>query len=89
MMKVFQHAAALAESCHTSPPIDDLKALMYNVLTKNNFTFMDDHYLQTLGLAWEPGWLLPMHAYSCLDLNNRSDFGLCSLSSVDMVALHR
>ena len=31
---------ALAESGHTSPPIDDLKALMYDVLTKNNFTFM-------------------------------------------------
>ena len=42
---------ALAESNHTSPPIDDLKALMYHVLTKNNFTFMDDHYLQIFGTS--------------------------------------
>ena len=26
---------------------------------------------RSLGLAWEPEWLLPMHAYSCLDLNSR------------------
>ena len=42
---------ALAESGHISPPIDDLKALMYHVLTKNNFTFMDDHYLQIFGTS--------------------------------------
>ena len=52
MMKVFRHATKhLAESGHTSPPIDDLKALMYEVLTKNNFTFMDDHYLQIFGTS--------------------------------------
>ena len=44
---------ALAERGHTSPPIDDLKALMYDVLTKNNFTFMDDHYLQIFVTSME------------------------------------
>ena len=64
---------ALAESNHTSPPIDDLKALMYHVLTKNNFTFMDNGYLQIFGnsMGWVLGWLLHLHAFSCLDLNNR------------------
>ena len=42
---------ALARSGHTSPPIDDLKTLMNHVLTKNNFTFMGDHYLQVFGTA--------------------------------------
>ena len=42
---------ALAESNHTSPPTDDLIALLYYVLTKNNFTFMDDHYLQIFGTS--------------------------------------
>ena len=30
---------------------DDLKALMCDVLSKNNFTFMDSHYLQILGTS--------------------------------------
>jgi hypothetical protein len=42
---------ALTNSGHTSPPIDDLKALMNHVLTKNNFTFMGDHYLQIFGTS--------------------------------------
>ncbi|XP_072042799.1 uncharacterized protein [Amphiura filiformis] len=42
---------ALSRSGHTSPPIDDLKALMNHVLTKNNFTFMGDHYLQVFGTS--------------------------------------
>ena len=37
---------ALAESGHTSPPITDIVTLMNHVLTKNNFTFLDKHYLQ-------------------------------------------
>ena len=54
---------ALAESGHTSPPIDDLKALMYDVLTKNNFTFMDDHYLQIFGTSMRTR-MAP--SYACL-----------------------
>ncbi len=42
---------ALAKSGHTSPPIYDLKTLMNHVLTKNNFTFMGDHYLQVFDTA--------------------------------------
>ncbi|XP_072026492.1 uncharacterized protein [Amphiura filiformis] len=42
---------ALSRSGHTSPPIDDLKTLMNHVLTKNNFTFMGDHYLQVFGTS--------------------------------------
>ena len=61
---------ALAESGHTSPPIDDLKALMYDVLRTTSILWITI-INRSLGLAWEPGWLLPMHAYSCLDLNNR------------------
>ena len=42
---------ALSASGHSNPPIADLKALMSHVLTKNNFTFMDKHYLQVFGTA--------------------------------------
>ncbi|XP_041461177.1 uncharacterized protein LOC121412433 [Lytechinus variegatus] len=42
---------ALAASGHSSPPISDIKSLMSHVLTKNNFTFMDQHYLQIFGTA--------------------------------------
>ena len=42
---------ALSRSGHTSPPIDDLKILMNHVLTKNNFTFMGDNFLQVFGTA--------------------------------------
>ena len=42
---------ALGKSGHTSPPINDLKALMYDLLIKNNFTFMDDYYLQIFGTS--------------------------------------
>ena len=41
----------LAESGHTSPPITDIVTLMNHVLTKNNFTFLDKHYLQVHGTA--------------------------------------
>ena len=41
----------LAESGHTSPPIADIVTLMNHVLTKNNFTFLDKHYLQVHGTA--------------------------------------
>ncbi|XP_041472560.1 uncharacterized protein LOC121421825 [Lytechinus variegatus] len=42
---------ALTASGHSSPPISDIKSLMSHVLTKNNFTFMDQHYLQIFGTA--------------------------------------
>ena len=42
---------ALAQSGHTNPPISDIKSLMSHVLTKNNFTFSDRHYLQIFGTA--------------------------------------
>ncbi|XP_071830742.1 uncharacterized protein [Apostichopus japonicus] len=38
--------AALSMKAHPYPPISDIKVLMQQVLTKNNFTFMDKHYLQ-------------------------------------------
>ena len=41
----------LAESGHTSPPSTDIVTLMNHVLTKNNFTFLDKHYLQVHGTA--------------------------------------
>ena len=41
----------LAESGHTSPTITDIVTLMNHVLTKNNFTFLDKHYLQVHGTA--------------------------------------
>ncbi|PIK56386.1 hypothetical protein BSL78_06699 [Apostichopus japonicus] len=43
--------AALSKKVHPCPPISDIKALMQQVLTKNNFTFMDKHYLQRHGTA--------------------------------------
>ena len=43
--------SALSRSGHTTPPIRDLESLMKLVLTKNNFSFMDKHYLQVHGTA--------------------------------------
>ncbi|PIK46751.1 hypothetical protein BSL78_16380 [Apostichopus japonicus] len=54
-------------------------SLTHQVLTKNNFTFMDKHYLQRHGTPWEPGWLLPMHACLCLALKNA-----CSVNFLDV-----
>ena len=43
---------ALAESGHTSPPSQTLwPSWLNHVLTKNNFTFLDKHYLQIHGTA--------------------------------------
>ena len=42
---------ALSRNGHSDPPISDLKSLMSHVLTKNNLTFMDKHYLQVFGTA--------------------------------------
>ncbi|XP_071504653.1 uncharacterized protein [Diadema antillarum] len=44
---------ALTYSGHSNPPppISHIKSLMSHVLTKNNFTFMDKHYLQVSGTA--------------------------------------
>ncbi|XP_071493045.1 uncharacterized protein [Diadema antillarum] len=42
---------ALTYSGHSNPSISHIKSLMSHVLTKNNFTFMDKHYLQVSGTA--------------------------------------
>ena len=42
---------ALSRSGHSNPPIPDIRSLMTHVLTKNNFTFLDKHYLQVSGTA--------------------------------------
>ncbi len=41
----------LARAGHTTPPISDIRALMKLVLMKNNFSFLDKHYLQVHGTA--------------------------------------
>ena len=53
MMKGLMHAPKLlAESGHASPPITDIVTLKNHVLTKNNITFLDKHYLQVHGTIW-------------------------------------
>ena len=44
-------SSALAKSGHSTPPISDIATLMRLVLTKNNFSFLDKHYLQVHGTA--------------------------------------
>ncbi|XP_030842371.1 uncharacterized protein LOC115924431, partial [Strongylocentrotus purpuratus] len=42
---------ALAKAGHTTPPISDVGTLMRLILTKNNFSFLGEHYLQVHGTA--------------------------------------
>ncbi|PIK47905.1 hypothetical protein BSL78_15235 [Apostichopus japonicus] len=57
--------AALSKKVHPCPPISDIKALMQQVLTKNNFTFMDKHYLQrhgtAMGTRMAPSYCMPVY----------------------------
>lgn len=43
--------SALSNSGHTVPSLSDIADVMNHVLTKNNFTFMEKHYLQIHGTA--------------------------------------
>ncbi|PIK41662.1 hypothetical protein BSL78_21493 [Apostichopus japonicus] len=71
--------AALSKKVHPCPPISDIKALMQQVLTKNNFTFMDKHYLQRHGTAMGTRMAPSLHACLCLALKNA-----CSVNFLDV-----
>ncbi|PIK53011.1 hypothetical protein BSL78_10072 [Apostichopus japonicus] len=62
--------AALSKKVHPCPPISDIKALMQQVLTKNNFTFMDKHYLQRHGTAMGTRMAPSYASCLCLALKN-------------------
>ncbi|PIK41834.1 hypothetical protein BSL78_21315 [Apostichopus japonicus] len=71
--------AALSKKVHPCPPISDIKALMQQVLTKNNFTFMDKHYLQRHGSHGNQDGLplLPVYV-NFLDVTVRKEHGSLS-----------
>ena len=68
-------------------PITDIVTLMNHVLTKNNFTFLDKHYLQVHGT--DGNTYGAIYGLSLYGQTRRTHVGFGPMPTLDLVALYR